>query len=296
MDLPLRGNDRNPLQIWPALPENECEFWLYVANAAQEHGLAIPEFMLPVSDLTLIQQRLARWRRARDIEHWKQTLGNLPHTHRPHRAPTGELDLRVMITDQEVRLQWQRPGVREFELLKQRQARQLDADYQEGAVRFTPEAELIWQFFSDLPDYKIKLEFLDSTDEAADILGRVMRSRLLESRIVGLDGRPLARPQEPLRWEVIPAKAETDDYRFRLVQANGALPPPILGVLPGLPALYVTEQAIFLGPETQTDVLQPTQETRIPAPAVERASGVAFLQSLGAELPARLRGRVQVLR
>ncbi|HWH69644.1 MAG TPA: DEAD/DEAH box helicase, partial [Candidatus Sulfotelmatobacter sp.] len=127
------------------------------------------------------------------------------------------------------------------------------------------------------------------------LLGRLLRLRLLDSRVVNQEGQPLARPAEPLRWELTPAASPEEDYRLRLVQADGSPPPPILAVLPGNPALYLTEQAVFTGPNPQPHVLQPTQENRIPAPAIERSAGVAFLQSLGVALPPRVRERVRTL-
>ena len=108
-------------------------------------------------------------------------------------------------------------------------------------------------------------------------------------------GQPLARPAEPLRWELQPAAHEGDDYRLRLVQANGEPAPIFACVLPGEPALYVTEQAVFMGPSHQDRLLDPARENRIPAPALEHAEGVAFLQSLGAELPPRIRERLRLL-
>src|SRR5439155_6744240 len=66
-------------------------------------------------------------------------------------------------------------------------------------------------------------------------------------------------------------------------------------VLPGEPALYVTEQAVFMGPSQQDHLLDPARENRIPAPALEHAEGVAFLQSLGVELPPRIRERLRLL-
>jgi len=295
MGLPLLGSDWAPLPIWPAFPENECEFWLYVANAAQERGLQIPEFMLPISDVSIVQERLGRWRRSKEIERWKQALSNLTQAPPLRSAPPGEVDLRVMITKEEVTLQWQKSGQTNFETVKQRQARQLAADYRGGRLRLSAEAELIWQFLAEVSDFRIEFDLLDSTDEETHALGRILRSRLLESRIVSATGLRLAHPLEPLRWELTPSTSETDDYRLRLVQANGSPPPPILCVLPGTPALYLTAEAVFTGPAAQPDLLDPIQETRIPAPAVERASGVGFLQSLGVELPQRLRQRVESL-
>src|SRR5437870_1636246 len=65
------------LQIWPAFPPDEYEFWLYVAYAAREHHAELPEFMAPITDLDAIEERMTKWRRTREIEKWKQTLGNL---------------------------------------------------------------------------------------------------------------------------------------------------------------------------------------------------------------------------
>src|SRR5207253_451452 len=76
---------------------------------------------------------------------------------------------------------------------------------------------------------------------------------------------------------------------------DGSEPPPILCILPGLPTLYVCADAIFEGPEPHEHVLEPLKETRIPAPAIEQPSGVAFLQSLGVELPERVRERVRTV-
>jgi len=47
-----------------------------VANAAKQHNVKIPEFMEPISDLSAIQEQLAAGS-ARDIEKWKQALGNI---------------------------------------------------------------------------------------------------------------------------------------------------------------------------------------------------------------------------
>src|SRR5206468_7859773 len=109
-------------------------------------------------------------------------------------------------------------------------------------------------------------------------------------------GQPLLRPAEPLRWRLDLAEGESDDYRLRLVQADGSPLPPILAVLEGHPTLYLTSWAVFKGPSHQhKHLLEIEAENRIPAPALERDSGVALLQSLGVELPSRIKDRVRVL-
>jgi SNF2 family DNA or RNA helicase len=57
----------------------------------------------------------------------------------------------------------------------------------------------------------------------------------------------------------------------------------------------LTAIAVFKGPNPQEQVLDPLRENKIPAPAIERASGLAFLQSLDLELPLRIRERVRKL-
>jgi len=296
MGFRMNGYGWDGLRIWPAFPATEHEFWLYVANAAQEQNLAIPEFMLPITDLGPIQERLTRWRRSQEIESWKQRLAQLQLRARSSGTESeAQTDLRLVVTDQEFRLQSQRPGRAEWDNVRQNHFRQFAEDYDHGRLRLTGEAELVWQVFSYLflHGMRTRYSYLDS--QTARLMGRLLRTRQLESRIVNWQGQPLARPAEPLRWEVQPATEENEDYRIRLVQADGQPAPAFLCILPGQPALYLTQDAVFQGPWQDESVLNPTSENRIPAPALERAEGVAFLQSLGVELPARIRERMRSL-
>src|SRR5207244_10846162 len=93
--LPVYGWDT--LQIWPALPRDEHEFWLYIVRAARGFNLSIPEFMLPVSDPSRIDARMAKWERARQVEKWTRTFSTL----RLNQVPAvpgqrGETDLRIL--------------------------------------------------------------------------------------------------------------------------------------------------------------------------------------------------------
>ena len=92
-----------------------------------------------------------------------------------------------------------------------------------------------------------------------------------------------------------PPESGEGDYSFQLVQANGNSPPAILCVLNGNPALYVTEHAVFRGPTQALSLLDPRKENRVPAPAIERARGIRFLQQLDLPLPERIAERVRSL-
>jgi hypothetical protein len=295
LGLRLGGYGWDGLQIWPALPADEHEFWLYVANAAMEHGLTIPELMRPITDLAPIEERLRRWRRSKEVEKWKQTLGNL-RLHITGSSPVsrGETDLRLVLGDKEARLFWRRPGHEDFEALKQNQLQDMCHDDRRGRLQLGTEASVLWQMLS--PRYYIgALHLRYYEEETCTALSRILRTSLLESRVTDVNGMPLARPVEPLRWELSPAENEEGNYGLRLVQADGSPPPPIHCVFQGNPALYLTDSSLFKGPVPQEHVLDPATETSIPAPAIERASGVAFLQALGLELPPRVRERIRTV-
>jgi hypothetical protein len=295
MGLRLGGYGWDALQIWPTLPENDYLFWLYVANAAQQRQVQIPEFMQPITDLSAIQDRLARWERERQIQRWKEKLGSLHLPSAPPADGQALTDLRVLVEEKEICLQWLRPGQTTFDTIKHAQLRQFAANYEEGRMPLTSEAELIWQFFSQRVSFGMAVQMPYRDLETSRLLARLLRIGQLDSRLVNREGQPLARPTEALRWVLTPATGEEDDYRLRLVQADGTPPPPILCILPTHPALYLTANAVFAGPAPYERVLDPRQETRIPAPVIERAHGVAFLRSLGAELPPRIRERVRTL-
>jgi SNF2-related domain/Helicase conserved C-terminal domain len=297
MGLPLKGGyGWDGLKIWPEPPRGEHEFWLYVANAAHERGVPIPPFMEEITDLREIQERITRWQRTCQIENWKQTLANLrlePNLPQPH--PQGETDLRLVVTETELQLAWRRPDQAEFEPVKQGHLHQLGAEYEQNICRLTDEAEWLWPSVGPLLHYGTALHWNRLDSEASRVLRQLLRLPVLESRVVSAKGQPLARPAAPLRWELLPAASAEDDYRFRLVQADGSALPALLAVLSGSPALYLTAEAVFTGPGFRPSVLDPAKETRIPAPALECAPGVALLHSLGVELPPALRDRVQTL-
>ena len=296
MRLPLQDSTWNQLAIWPAFPSSEHEFWLYVAQAVQERGQRIPEFMKPVTDLSAIQEQLARWKRARDVERWKQTLGSF---RRPFEVrfqqPTGETDFRLVIEAEAARLQWLRPGQPAFVFVKQSELNQIELMQERGGILFSSEAELLWRIFSMERYYEEKPSLSYEDPDAPRILGHLLRMPALQSRIVNSQGQVLARPTEPLRWEITPATNPDDDYCLRLARANGEPMPEVLAMFPGNPALYLTPNAVFSGPDAAESLLDINEETRIPAEAIERASGVGFLRALDIDLPPRLRERVQTL-
>lgn len=287
----VQGNSWEIVPIWPAFPKNDHEFWLYVARAAHQRGHSFPEFLVPVTDLKTIEAEVARWQRIQDVNRWKQYLGNLNAFSPPPEPARGEADLRLVLTDTHAELRWKRPGQDEFELIKTTQLRQLYEDYDHGRIEVVPGAELLFQYYRDVVDAGGDARYEYHSYVPMEPLGRMLRSPTLHEHILTADGQPMARPADPLRWNLQNAADDSDDYRLHLVQADGSPLPRLLVTLEGHPCLYVTARAIFTGPPAHSPMLD-VQETRIPAPALETAPGLELLHRLSLPLPERLRDRV----
>jgi hypothetical protein len=282
-----------PLKIWPSTPKDEHEFWLYVAHATHLAGGTVPKFMLPVTDLAGISDRLKRWQRGREIEVWNQRLQAVSKKDQPAEAviPT---ELRVRLSNQGADLEYKRPGAREFEALKSTAYVRLTGQLDNGLATLKPDQEILWQTFrgrfsSMGVQSRVQVRDVDSVR----LLAFLIRTPSVREHVVTPSGAPYFWSAEPLRWQLTPAESDDGDYSLRLTTADGQAPPPMFFVVPGHPELYVSETTIFPGPPLVPGVVDPTRDNRIPAAAFERPEGVALLHRLGLELPARLSQRVE---
>ncbi|MBN2505993.1 MAG: DEAD/DEAH box helicase [Verrucomicrobia bacterium] len=294
MGFRMAGNSWELLRLWTVFPDNDYEFWLHVAHALRERGVPVPKCALPVTDLSHIEAQITRARRRAEIDRWKRLLGtaNQLGIVPPHR-PTGLLDLRLVILDDMAALQWKRPGRPAFEPIKPSHVRQLAADVEDGHAELTPEAQILWEAWRDRSASRHYAALRYGGFENLEPLGRVLRLRSLHDRIVTAEGQPMERPADPLRWHLLPAADEADDYQFKLVGADGNPPPPILCMFEGHPSLCLTLKAVFNGPPTCTPLLPVDTNIRIPAPALETRAGLQFLESLQVPMPPRMANRVR---
>ncbi len=294
LGLSLGGQAWETLEIWPVFPVSEHQFWLYVALAAHEHNVTLPKFLADITELGPVRDELARWRRDREVDRWRQVLTNVKAgANDPSLHPRAEYDLRLCLDETCAELQWLQPGREQFEPVKLNLYRNFVAEREEGHATLPAEAELLFEFFQQRARAGQALQLNYREPAALRLLSRIFRLPPLESRLVTTQGRPFVRTTDPLRWTLIPAEDETDNYRFRLTRADGSPPPPILCVLPGQPALFLSQDAVYVGPSLAESVLDPLHETLIPAPAIECREGAEFLRGIGVEFPERLRERVR---
>ncbi|MCL5097709.1 MAG: DEAD/DEAH box helicase [Candidatus Omnitrophica bacterium] len=294
LNLNLGGYSWDALQIWPAFPLDLHTFWLYLAHTAQEHNVPLPEFMLPVTDLSEIRERIKAWQREREIEHWKKALAdNLTGQISPGAPVHNETELRLKLTAKKALLEYKPPGKDDFAAIQPRQSRRFHEDYRQGLILLSPRSELLWQVFEQRFLYGHPMELAFHDLEGLRVIGRLLRHQYLADQVVTEEGRPFARAQEPLRWALASDAQDNHDYCLRLAQADGAAPPPLLFTIDGSPPLYVTRDTVFAGPPLLSQVLDCANDNSIPGPALESVSGVQFLDRLGIELPARIRDRVK---
>ncbi|HWQ91864.1 MAG TPA: hypothetical protein VN673_09340, partial [Clostridia bacterium] len=281
----LRKLSWTRLEIWPAFPVSEHEFWLYVALYAREQGVDIPDFMQPVTDVTLIEQRVKKWRRDRRIQEWRNRLQTQTWDLRPEPAEPSEL--RVRIEKDKAQLEMWNPAKERFDSFSQGGFRKLVTGVSVGEIRLSPESQSFFQVFN--AEYEPVLSF----DEEGRLqqLNPLFRLPALASRIVDSDGQPLARPEEPLEWRLLPGAAADDDYALALRTAAGEPPGTILCVLQGSPFLYLTAHTVYKGP-VLFPFLDTEHENQVPAAVIETSSGIGFVKRLGAELPPALSKRV----
>lgn len=286
------GDGWERLELWPSLPENVHDFWLHIVCYLREQGSAVPDFMRPLSDPGPLEERLEKWRRGRTVDRWKRLLANLQPPERP--APTDLGDLRLRFENDGAVVEWRRAGGDEFEAIKAVKFAELGTALLPGD--FAPEAALLHALFAARAKLGLGPKLSYAETGATQLIDQLARLPWLASRLVDKDGRPLARPTEPLHWQLAPAPDEHEDYRLQLVQPDGTPVVDCSLVLTGQPTLYLAGRALWTGPPVDVHALNPAAETRIPAPALETVDGARFLHSLDLDLPPSLRERVRIVR
>ncbi len=286
----IAGTTRDRGAIWPAFPETEREFWLYLAVYLQDRDLGVPVFMEPVSDPEPVRERVEQWKRTREIERWKKLLSHL-HEDVPV-APPRALDLRLRFGQTAIQIEWRRAGDADFVPIK---AAQYKALANVPANECTPEAALLCHWFVERAEFGLEPVLRYAESDAQSILNEVLRVPWISSSLVAEDGRPLKRPEAPLQWRLVVPTDESGDYSLRLMEPESVPAGPFLFIGQGSPTLYVTSTAIWTGPEVDARALDPGAEVSIPATAIESGHGVRFLRRLGVELPSRLLEKIRTV-
>lgn len=287
----VTGGWWDKLDLWPSFPQTETEFWNYLALYLEEHqGIAVPDFLQPITKLDSVRERMRHHQRAREVERWKTTLAHLGEA-TVESAATEPVELRLRFTPTEAIFDW-RLTDRDWVELKQRKQLDFDATH---ARRLGPEAALLWQPVALRAHTFYAASLLYGDTWAREQIGRWLRQPSLHSLLVNAAGEPLNFIEAPLRWDVTPPQDESGDYTLRLVQAGGEPLPAVWVATSGSPAHYLTPLGVFTGPPQEEHLLSLHEPTHIPAQALESQGGLRLLDRIRAEPPPRLAARVRVV-
>jgi hypothetical protein len=278
------------LDLWPKAPGDDYELWLYLAAELSRRKIAVPSYMLAITDFTSIEADLKQWEREKEVAHW-QAWFESNETTLPPTADT--LDLRLVFLAEEARLQWRTQPDAAYADMKQAQAKRFGENIERGTLTIAPEAMPLWAALYKPWSYDSWWSIRYRSEASRLPLNRLIRLALPPDRFVNAGGEPLARPAEPLRLQLKPPSDGGEDYELRLTTADGQEPPPIRFVLSGDPTLYITDTAIYAGPPK--NALECDTRKVIPAPAMETAGGIRFLHALNLPLPEHLAGRTKII-
>lgn len=287
------GDGFAALDLWPEPPRTATELWQYVALHAENQGWPKPEHFKPISEISELRDRMFRARRGAEVKRWREMIGGLVLGGAEEGTAGSGVELRLRFAENEAIVEWRSSaGSERWQQIKPGQFANFDKKYGRD---LGGEQALLWQPFAQRAAWGYNVEMPYHDVHAQRLLHQLLRLPALSLNIVGPHGEPLERPPEPLRWELTPAGSEDDDYRFRLVQADGSTIPPIVVALLGRPNFFVTADAVFTGPSVEKVVTDPKVETRIPALALETSAGIKLLQHLGVPMPPRLADKVRVI-
>jgi hypothetical protein len=280
------------VKLWPDVPGDDFQFWLYVAWELRARKIPWPPFMDAITDFSLIEPAMKQWEHEKEIKQWQEWFRDFDGR-APILSDPGVLELRVALFPEEARLQWRTDATAGFVELKQAQAQKFAGQFDQGALVIAPDSLPLWSAAYKPWHYENWWSFKYANATARPALNRLLRIPLAPDRVVDAEGRAFTRSAEPLRLNLRPPENGETHYELSLTTADGLPAPDIFCVLAGQPTLYLTAGGLFAGPPAEA--LDTKLRQLIPAPALETADGLRFLQAVGLPLPGHLSQRLRTV-
>lgn len=279
------------IKLWPTPPANIVEFWNYIAYHFRNKKLFYPKFMDAVTDLESVETALREWEQEQAEEEWRKTVFGFEE-------PAGErsesLELRLLLTSSEARLQWRAAGSEDrFRTIKERE--NLD-DFAKrraaGALHLDGPSALIWENMQAVTEDTEGVSIRLDSAERASILNRLFQTPELAGRIVNLDETPIVVSEKQMKWVCEDADPKSEQLLVKLVDSDGEPIPHSVRLLPGQPNLFLGDELVFPGPAFWGDGSEVQPEYEIPRRVLQSEAGVSFLSGISADLPKTLSERI----
>ncbi len=285
------GYSMGHLRVAPSRPQDDLEFWYFLTALATQRKFLIPKYLAGLKVPSAHQERIAQLNREREIMAWSFTLEHLG-IHPPIDESAAPLELRFRISPEDLIVE-SRTGDEPWNLIRPGRGRDF---HEASAHRFNPVARALWNSYHQSGLFFGFHHFRLNDKSAAAWLGQQLMVPAFADYFLNVDGSPLVRHAEPLRWEVTEPADPSGDVRFALQQADGQPVPPVFAYLPGHPPLYLTEAGVFPGPPSPPFPTPKEGFFQIPVPAFESQAGLQLLRAMRLPVPAGMASRTEVRR
>lgn len=293
------------IDLWDEFPENDHVFWLHIVAYCRKNGGTFPMELEPVSDVSLIADRMLQLERRKIINHW-QTLF-LQDEWQGGASRGMALDggaftkkgtpvqLRLKLQNDKAMLESNREDLG-WTKMTRKAAQQMMEDLHQGRISMSADDESLFGRIQDEDQrshYRVSLHFASHSD-AQSLIGLLM-SPHLRSKCVDQAGNPFAFSDVPLVWAMQPKVHEGwEGYEFFLEASDGAPIEEPGWTLHGKPTLYRTGNEWRVGPKF-LDKLFPFRGVRfVPKEVIESQDGVCFFQNAGVRFPKHIQERIDI--
>jgi superfamily II DNA or RNA helicase len=279
---------------WISPPDSPLAFWQFLAFFLEESQKEIPGFLRPLTDTSIVVQRVRELGRKKEVEKWEKIFQWVAEPEEP--APRRPIRVRLIMP----KIHWEEefaPGdwrrVVAHEVRAMAEARVPHPDTASMLLLIYARREGGYGYRSN---YALQMD----REEDARFLNAVLGNELTRARVVLADGTPLEFTGERLRWEFRPSERDpSHEMEARLV-APGIQAPDRFGILPGiLPGatpLALVQGRVYFAPPPLPRAGNGYAPAFIPTEALRSSpTAVAKLKKAGAILPSTLEAEFETV-
>lgn len=284
---------------WQTAPADPLALWQYIAYDLESSGAAVPPFMRPITDTSLVRRDVEARHRREVVARWGSRFSQMAaadHSPQPARAGAEReprsLDLRLVINPSQWSLETRDRPEAPWKTMTRTQLDHLTRE--NSLVLADIEASpAVYAFIALCQEhrrrhYAVELK-PDGYGGGRELLHRLLLRRLTRSLVVDPAGQPLVFSPDRLTWQLAPAAGGDRDYEIFLCLPDGSRLPPAALYLPGQPDLYLHQNTVYHGPPA-LDGNSATGAV-VPAEALEEPTTLGFLQRHGTKLLPEIEAR-----
>jgi superfamily II DNA or RNA helicase len=288
----IPGPSWDRVELCPDQPANDLECWQYVARLLKKLRIGIPRFMEPVTDAASVDAILREWERRKEIEKWR-TMVDAASQRRSIEADVPlKAELRLRFVRHHAEVEWRSGDSEQYRKCREKDVGAVVEALQSQSLSCSRETErLLFLLLSGTDPARSSYEY----GMSAAVLRRIVDTPDLAALTVGPAGQPLKRSQEKIGMICETPAGPDGSYVIRMAFPSGEDAGPFMATLSGPGEwVYLTQDTIFRG--TAHHGLGEDSRVLVPAAAMECPEGFKFLNSRRIAMPARVAGKVRLMK